>query len=157
MFLSNIDKVGYPVGTFKLGQKIYSVKNKEHRFKFHKKCEYCDSTGRVLIKGTEFTCPACKGGYIYKEVIEKIVDDYDIRIGSIISLKNKKNAYECYATGSEGCGLQIHRYYDGTNTYFGTKEEAQEACDKFNKENNVDLYLDEYNRASIKESIRDGL
>lgn len=51
MFLSDIDKIGYPVGTFKLGQKIYHIENKEHRFKFHKKCEYCESTGRVLIKG----------------------------------------------------------------------------------------------------------
>lgn len=36
MFLSDIDKIGYPVGTFKLGQKIYHIMNKEHRFKFHK-------------------------------------------------------------------------------------------------------------------------
>ncbi len=51
MFLDNIDKVGYPVGTFKLGQKIYYIKDKEHNFKFHKKCEYCDNTGYILIKG----------------------------------------------------------------------------------------------------------
>ena len=52
--------------------------------------------------------------------------------------------------------MQIHRCDDGSNTYFGTKEEAQEACEKFNKEHNVDLYLEEYNRASVKESIREG-
>lgn len=155
MYFSDLDKVGYPVGTFKLGQKIYHIKDKEHRFKFHKKCEYCESTGRVLIKGKEFTCPACKGEYIYKEIVEKIIDDYNIRIGSIISLQNKKSTYEYYATGSEGYGLQINRCDDGSNTYFGTKEEAQEACEKFNKEHNVDLYLAEYNRASIKESIRE--
>lgn len=156
MFFGDIDKIGYPVGTFKLGQKIYHIKNKEHRFKFHKKCEYCESTGRVLIKGENFICPACKGEYIYKEIVEKIIDDYNIRIGSIISFQNKKNVYEYYATNSEGYGLQIHRCDDGSNTYFGTKEEAQEACEKFNKEHNVDLYLEEYNRASIKESIREG-
>lgn len=155
MFLSNIDKVGYQVGTFKLGQKIYSIKDKKHRFKFRKRCEYCDSTGRVSIKGKEFICPACKGEYIYKEVIEKIIDDFNIRVRSIISLSNKKNTYEYYATGSDGYGLQIHRCDDGTNTYFGTKEEAQEACEKFNKEHNIDLYLEEYNRATIKESIKD--
>ena len=155
MFLSDLDKVGYQVGTFKLGQRIYHIKDKEHRFKFHKKCEYCDNTGRVLIKDKEFTCPACKGEYIYKEVIEKIIDDFDIRVRGIISLSNEKNTYECYTTGSEGSGLQIRKSDDGTNSYFGTKEEAQEACEKFNKEHNVDLYLEEYNRASIKESIRD--
>lgn len=155
MFLSDIDKIGYPVGTFKLGQKIYHIMNKEHRFKFHKKCEYCESTGRVSIKGKEFTCPSCKGEYVYKEVIEKIIDDFDIRVRSIISLSNKKNTYEYYATDSDGYGLQIYRCDDGTNTYFGTKEEAQEVCEKFNKEHNVDLYLEEYNRVTIKEGIRD--
>ena len=70
MYFSDLDKVGYPVGTFKLGQKIYHIKDKEHRFKFHKKCKYCESTGHVLIKGKEFICPACKGEYIYKEIIQ---------------------------------------------------------------------------------------
>lgn len=155
MNLMNIDKYAYQVGTFKLGQKIYHIKDKEHRFKFHKRCEYCDSAGRVLIKGKKFKCPACNGEYIYKNVIEKIIDDFDIRIGSIITFRNKKNAYEYYATGSDGLGLQIQRCDGGTNTYFETKEEAQKACEKFNKEHNVDLYLEEYNRVSIKESIRD--
>lgn len=155
MYFSDLDKVGYPVGTFKLGQKIYHIKDKEHRFKFHKKCKYCDNTGDILIEGRKFTCPACKGEYTYKEVMEKIVDDYDIRICSVITLRNKKDSYEYYTTYSDGCGLQICRCDDGTNTYFGTKEEAQETCEKFNKKHNVDLYLEEYNRASIKEIIRD--
>lgn len=155
MFLHDLGKVGYQVGTFKLGQKIYHIMDKEHRFEFHKKCEYCDNTGRVLIKGKEFTCPACKGEYIYKEVIEKIVDDFDIRVGSIISLSNKNGTYECYATGSNGSGLQIHKCDDGSNSYFGTKEETQEACEKFNKEHNVNSYLEEYNRVTIKENIKD--
>ena len=156
MFLDTIDKFGYPIGTFKLGQKIYHIKNKEHRFKFHKKCEYCDSTGRVLIKGKEFTCPACKGEYIYKKIIEKIMDDFDIRIESIITFQNKKYSYECYADSPDGFGLQIRKCDDGSNIYFGTKEEAETACKKFNKEHQVDLYLEEYTRASIKENINDG-
>lgn len=154
MILDNLEKVGYPVGTFKLGQKIYHIINKTHSFNLHKKCEYCNSTGYVLIKGKEFTCPACKGEHTYKEVIEKIVDDDDIRVRSIITFQNKKNAYEYYATGSNGCGLQIRRCDDGTNVYFETMEEAQEACEKFNKEHNVDLYLEEYERANIKEIVR---
>lgn len=40
MYFSDLDKVRYPVGTFKLGQKIYHIMDKKHRFKFHKKCEY---------------------------------------------------------------------------------------------------------------------
>ena len=129
MYFSDLDKVGYPVGTFKLGQKIYHIKDKEHRFKFHKKCEYCESTGRVLIKGKEFTCPACKGEYIYKEIIEKIIDDYNIRIGSIISLQNKKSTYEYYATNSAGYGLQINRCDDGSNTYNKYSDKIGEYAD----------------------------
>ena len=155
MNLFNIDKLGYQVGTFKLGQKIYHIKDKEHKFKFHKRCEYCDSTGCVLIKGKKFTCPACKGEYMYKEVIEKIVDDSDIKIRSIITLRNKNNTYEYYTTNPDSLGLQIQRCADSINTYFETKEEAQEACEKFNKEHNVDLYLEEYNYVSNKERIRD--
>lgn len=154
MFLSDFDKVGYPVGTFELGQKIYGIKNKKHRFKFHRKCEYCNNTGLVLIKGREFECPACRGEYTYKEVTEKIIDDYDIRVQGVVTFKNKKNTYEIYATGSEGYGLQIQKCDDGINTYFGTKEEAQAACEKFNREHNVDLYLKKYEQASIEESIK---
>lgn len=156
MFPNNIDKVGYPVGTFKLGQKIYHIRDKEHNFKFHKKCEYCDNTGYILIKGKKFICPACKGEYAYKKIIEKVVDDRDMRIESIITFQNKKYSYECYATGSDGCGFQIRKCDDGSNRYIGTKEEAEATCKNFNKEHQVDLYLEEYTRASIKENINDG-
>lgn len=37
MYFSDLDKVGYPVGTFKLGQKIYHIKDKEHRFPLENK------------------------------------------------------------------------------------------------------------------------
>ena len=94
MFLSDIDVFGYPEGTFKIGQKVFRIIDKIHRFSVHKKCEYCDSTGIVSIKGKNFTCPACKGEYTQKKVIEKIVDNYDIKVRSIISLKNKKGTYE---------------------------------------------------------------
>lgn len=155
MFLSDIDVFGYPEGTFKIGQKVFRIIDKIHRFSFHKKCEYCDSTGIVSIKGKNFTCLACKGEYTQKKVIEKIVDDYDIKVRSIISLKNKKGTYEYYTTDESSCGLQICKSDDGSNIYFGTREEAQEVCDKFNKQHNVELYLNEYNRATIRESIRD--
>lgn len=157
MFLSDLDKIGYPVGTFKIGQKIYRIKNKEYRFRFHKKCQYCDSTGSVLIKDKEFVCPACKGEYIHKGIIEKVVDDYDIKIRSVISLKNRDGSYESYSTDLSGHGLQIHKCDDSSKIYFGTEKEAQEACDKFNKEHNVDLYLEEYSRIALKESIRNNL
>ena len=149
--LDDLTTIGYPVGTFSLGQKVYKITNRVHRFHFHKKCILCDDTGFVSIKGREFKCPACNNEYIHKEVIEWIIEnDYDVQVESIISLKNRNGTYEIYTTDSNGLGLQITKKRDGTNTYFGTKEEAQAACDKFNKENNVELYLDEYKRAELK-------
>ena len=58
------EEKAYNSGTFKLGQEVYNTKDINHRFRFHKECSYCDNTGKVFIKGKEFTCPNCN------EVIE---------------------------------------------------------------------------------------
>ncbi len=47
----------------------------------------------------------------------------------------------------------IRKQDDGTSNYFGSKEEAQDVCDRYNKEHNVDLLLKEYKRQEIRESI----
>lgn len=85
----NEDKA-YKSGTFKLGQKVFHIKELSHLFNYHKECEYCDSTGKVLIKDKEFTCPNCNGAIITKEVKEFVVGK-PVKIKSVISLKNKKN------------------------------------------------------------------
>lgn len=150
MFIPNdFNEALYSPGTFKLGQKICSITNKEHRFRVHKKCEYCNSTGIVTIKDGNFRCPACQGEYIHKTVTERIVNDCDIKIGCVISLKNKNNDYEYYTTGTTGSGLQIHKH-NGEDIYFDSKESAQKACDKFNAKNNVQIYLQEYTQAEIR-------
>ena len=56
MWTNDILTKGYDVGTFKLGQLVYHIKNKRHMFKYKKECEYCDNTGKVNIKGKEFIC-----------------------------------------------------------------------------------------------------
>lgn len=40
-----------------------------------------------------------------KKIIEKVVDDRDMRIESIITFQNKKYSYEYYATDSSGYGF----------------------------------------------------
>lgn len=47
----------------------------------------------------------------------------------------------------------IQKQDNGTNNYFGSKEDAQEVCDRYNKEHNVDLLLEEYKRQEIRENI----
>ena len=155
MFASDITDCGYEAGTFKLGQTIYHTTIKTHRFRFHKKCTYCDSTGRVLVKGKEFKCPNCNGDMEWKEVDEKVIDNTysPLKIASIMTFKNDKQAIEIYANDSSGYGLMIQKSRDGENNYFATKEEAQYACDEYNKSNCVYTQLDEYKRREIAESV----
>ena len=152
MFASNITDYGYEAGTFKLGQTIYPILNKIYRFKFHKKCMYCDNTGKILVKGKEFKCPECNGSFETKEVIEKVLNDPE-KVRSVISFRNRNKLSEIYTNDSSGYGLIIQKQDDGTNIYFGSKEEAQEVCDRYNKEHDVDLLLEEYKRQDIRENI----
>lgn len=148
MFI-NDEENGYPVGTFKLNQKIYSIVNKRHMYRFRNKCAYCDSTGFVFIKGKKFECPECHNASRIHEVYEKVIDDKEYKVKSITTFTNNKGSFEIYATDSSGCGLIIQKHYDGSNTYFTNKEEAQAACDAFNKSNAVDIQMDMYKRAEI--------
>ena len=152
MFANDIIDYGYKAGTFKLGQTIYPVSSKTHRFRFHKKCVYCDNTGKVLVKGKEFKCPECNGSFETKEVIEKVLDNPE-KIESVISFKNRNKSLEIYTNNSNGYGLMIQNQNDGTNNYFGSKREAQDVCDRYNKEYNVDLFLEKYKRQEIRENI----
>lgn len=134
---------GYEEGHFKLGQTVYFVGDKIHRFSLRKKCVYCNSSGYVLIKGIEFKCPNCNGAHESKEVIERVVDQA-LKIESVLTFKNKKKSFEIYSTGDNGLGIMIQRGRDGYNRYFGSKEEAQKECDKYNEKNGVYVLLNKY-------------
>ena len=152
MFDSDLLDRGYEAGTFKIGQTVYFVKKVTHRFSFHKKCEYCDSTGKVLIKDREFTCPNCNGAIEIKEVIEKVVDEPN-KIKSIWSFKNRNKSLETYTNESSGYGYIICKQKDGENLYFGSYEEAQSVCDEHNSKNNVYLLIDKYKQREIEEGF----
>lgn len=153
MFVSDITDYGYEAGHFKIGQSVYHIQDKKHDFRFRKSCKYCESSGYIELKGKEFKCPNCNAEYYYKRVIEKSVDEEQIKIKSVLSFKNKEENLEIYTNDKTGYGLIIRKQDDGIDTYFGSKEEAQAACDKYNQENSVHPLLNEYRLRGLKENI----
>ena len=133
----------YKSGTFKLGQEVYHTKDITHRFRFHKECNYCDSTGKVIIKGKEFTCPNCNAETITKEVIERAVGD-STKIRSIIAFKNRNKSVEIYTSDSSGCGWIIQKQDDRSNRFFGSIEEAEDDCKKYNALNGIQHLIEDY-------------
>lgn len=151
MWSYDIINRGYEVGTFKLGQAIYHIKEIEHKFRFHKECHYCNNTGKILIKNQYFTCPNCNGAFETKCVVQKVVCEPD-KVKSILSFKNRNKHLEIYTNDSSGYGWIICKQDDGENLNFTSQEEAQKVCDEYNKKNNVDLLLNEYKKREIREN-----
>lgn len=143
MWASDIADRGYEVGTFKIGQTVHHIKNTTHTFRFHKECIYCDSTGKVLIKGREFMCPNCNGSVDKKEVTERVIDDSD-KVKSILGFKNRNKELEIYTNDSSGYGVIICKQDNGDNRWFSSKEEAQAECDKYNVTHGVYRQLEDY-------------
>lgn len=56
-------KAAFPI---EWGREYYTVESKEK--KVFAPCVACDNTGKVTIKGEEYTCPRCKGNWREKEV-----------------------------------------------------------------------------------------
>ena len=99
--------------------------------------------GKVLINGKEFTCPNCNAATITKEVIERVVGD-SIKIKSIINFKNRNKSVEIYASDSSGYGWIIQKQDDGSNRFFGSREEAEDDCKKYNALNGVQRLIEDY-------------
>lgn len=157
MYYANEDK-GYPVGTFKLRQRLWTISSKQYRFYFNKECMYCDSTGYIKVKDAKFICPCCKNKKDTKIVKETVLNDMlntkeMLTVRSITRFINEKRAYEIYSTSPSGVGLMIQRNEDGNNYFFASKELAQEACDKINEKNNVKELLTKYRATCIKEEV----
>lgn len=145
IFSSDFEK-GFPVGTFDIGDRYYYTRLKTHRFHIKKECPYCNKTGNIEYKGAIFPCPKCHGNKDYIEVKEKIVvnshDDENV-IRSKIIMTNRNESREIYYTDNF-IGIVICRLDNGENNYFKDKEEAQAACDIWNKENSVKERLEKY-------------
>ena len=151
MFVSDIAERGYEPGTFKLGENVYFVKDKKHLFRYLDCC-YCDNTGKILLKGREFKCPACEGWHKTEEVVERVVGE-SCKIKSILSFKNAGTSREIYTNDKSGYGLIIQKSDNGSDRAFKSIEEAQAACDKYNDENSVFLLLDKHRQNCIREDV----
>lgn len=57
-------KAAFPI---EWGREYYTVERKEK--KVFAPCVACDNTGKITIKGEEYTCPRCKGNWREKEVV----------------------------------------------------------------------------------------
>lgn len=57
-------KAAFPI---EWGREYYTVESKEK--KVFAPCVACDNTGKITIKGEEYTCPRCKGNWREKEVV----------------------------------------------------------------------------------------
>lgn len=57
-------KAAFPI---EWGREYYTVESKEK--KAFAPCVACDNTGKITIKGEEYTCPRCKGNWREKEVV----------------------------------------------------------------------------------------
>lgn len=57
-------KAAFPI---EWGREYYTVESKEK--KVLAPCTACDNTGKVKIKGEEYTCPRCKGNWREREVV----------------------------------------------------------------------------------------
>ena len=133
----------YKAGTFKLEQEVWYIKDVEYRFRFHKECTYCDSTGKVLIKSREFTCPNCNAATQTKKVIEKVVGDSE-KVRSIIAFKNSNKSFEIYTSEANGFGVIIQKQDDGTSRYFESREQAEIECQQYNALSGVYRQIEEY-------------
>lgn len=143
MWASDITDKGYEVGTFKIGQTAHHIKDITHVFRFHRECTYCDSKGIILIKGKEFKCPNCNGATDRKEVTEKVIGEPE-KVKSVLSFKNRNKELEIYTSDNSGYGVIICKQDDGNNRWFGSREEAQVECDKYNAIHGVYRQLEDY-------------
>ena len=132
------------VPKFELGQKVYAVSSVSDTRRVHKECDVCNSTGLVKVVGREenFMCPACEGKYKTEHYGFKYVISYSrATIGKIdmqVYASKYKNRYKSevkYMLEETGVGSGTLWY---ENRLFGTKEEANEFCEKYMPANYYD-------------------
>ena len=121
---------------FELGQKVYAVKARTNTRQEHVKCEVCNSTGFVELKGIDdipFVCPECRGKMETVHYGQEYMIAYSEATIGKISTEEYENRYGyksnvTYMLKETGVG-------SGTvwneNRLFATEEEALEFCDKY--------------------------
>jgi predicted RNA-binding Zn-ribbon protein involved in translation (DUF1610 family) len=101
-------------------------------------CDLCDSTGFVIVKGkdVEYICPQCFGDKQYKKLGKEMTICKTGKIGKICV-----EQYDSQYKNTSGTKYMIDKTGVGSGTVwreeelFASEEEAQRACDEFNKNN----------------------
>lgn len=132
----------YDAGTFKLGQKLYHVADKKHIFHVKLKCDCCDSTGVVTIKGQKYKCPVCRGSIRSVMVMEKVVVGITYTVKGIYSYTNKKGTTEIYDVYGDGVNHIVKN--KESCDFYTSREEAQKVCDEYNSSNGVYDLIEQY-------------
>lgn len=127
---------GFPLRTFEMGDTVFGIKVKTHKFLTTPKCIFCNMTGVIEFKGQVFECPSCHGSKMHSDVDEWVVEKIGKIKSKVIMSPNDCEDKEIYFT-DKFLGVQICLQREGTCTYFKSKEEAQKKCDEFNFKNNV--------------------
>lgn len=121
---------------FGIGDKVYNVSNVSIEYpKIRVKCDICDTTGHIHVKGRKYPCPQCGGKY---------TKDYDnpkahftmpnkapLTVGMVqvrITEDEKEIIYMCKETGIRSGTLYSE------NRLFATYEEAVKFVENANKE-----------------------
>lgn len=97
-------------------------------------CKFCDSSGKILIKGESFTCPACHGetktDYDNKKMYFDPPNKTPLTIGQIRFTKTRNEIevkYMCEETGIRSGTLYSE------DRCFGTYEEAMKFIEDANE------------------------
>jgi hypothetical protein len=120
---------------FGCGETVWGVSYQEHIQII--RCETCDSTGKYTIKDTEYICPACEGRSSRRNYAGRkyFIREFAATVGKI--------QVELQTMGFDATGIQKNSYMiDSTGVgsgtvwsedrLFGSKQEAQEFCDRMN-------------------------
>lgn len=141
MFYHNNYDYGFPLGTFEIGDTVFSIKVNTHRFLTTPKCPFCNTTGLIEFKRQIFVCPAFHGNKTHIDVDEWVVEKIGKIKSKVTMSLNDCEDKEIYFTNNcftdKFFGVQICLQRDGTCTYFKSEEEAQKKCDEFNTPNKV--------------------
>lgn len=119
------------IGNFAPGDKVWVVKTKYDSVK----CDMCDGTRKVRIVNSnndEITCPSCSGRGITSKSYYLVEEDKVKNIYLTLCFDKERRVYYW---NKENIYLESNTEYSTSiNRIFETQAEAQEECDRLNKE-----------------------